>query len=80
MQLVVLTRPVTPSSFELCQAIGKRDGRIQQRVEVVGVVRVLPEVVGVDQQKPADRLLQAGIELIPVARAACGTPTEPNTF
>ena len=38
-----------------------------QRAEVVRAVRVLPEVVGVNQQVPADRLLKAGIELIPVA-------------
>ena len=35
---MVLTRPVTPSSLELCQAIGKRDRRVEEHAEVVRVV------------------------------------------
>src|ERR1017187_2036526 len=42
-------------------------GRGAQGAEVVRTVRVLPEVVCVNQQVPADRLLKASIELIPVA-------------
>src|SRR5882724_7793997 len=45
----------------------ERDRRVQQRTEIVSVMRVLPEVVGVDQQEPADSLLKAGVELIAVS-------------
>ena len=45
----------------------KRQGGVQQRAEVVRAVGVLPEVIGVEQQIPADGLLQAGVELVAVA-------------
>jgi len=57
----------------------ERDRRIQQRAEIVSVMRVLPEVVGIDQQGTCDRLLKAGIELIAVSGAS-GAAVAPNTF
>src|SRR4029077_1640966 len=39
-------------------------GGVEKHTEVVGVVRVLPEVVGIDQQEFSDGLLKAGIELV----------------
>src|SRR5438270_7448978 len=42
----------------------KCDGRVEKNAVVICVVRVLPVVVRVDQQVPAERLLKAGVELI----------------
>ena len=47
----------------------KCDRRITQHAEVVGAVRVLPDVFAVDHQKLSDGLLQAGMEFI--AKAGC---------
>jgi hypothetical protein len=69
---------------------GERDGRIQQRAEIVRVVRILPEIVQVDQQPFANALFQAGVELVavaggdgdgsrsgkPVPRAWCGSGSD----
>jgi hypothetical protein len=43
---------------------GERDRRVEQRAEVVGVMRVFPEIVGVNQQDFADGLLESGVELV----------------
>src|SRR5579863_530370 len=40
------------------------DGRIQQRAEVVCIMRVLPEIVGIDQYESSNGLLKARVELI----------------
>src|SRR5262249_48595425 len=45
----------------------KRNRRIEQDVEVVRIARMLPEVVGVNQNVFSDRLLKACIELMPSA-------------
>ena len=55
------------------------DGGVQQRAEVVGAMRELPEIVGVDQQVSADGLLEAGVELVAAARARMGA-IAPKTF
>src|SRR3954447_14626946 len=46
----------------------KGNGGVQQRAEVEGIVRILPKIVGVDQQELSKRLLKTGIELVPEAR------------
>ena len=32
---------------------GERERGVQQRTEIVGIVRILPEIVGIDQQVPS---------------------------
>ena len=59
---------------------GERDGGVEQRAEVVGVVRVFPEVIRVDQQELAERLLETGVELVADSRLRWAAPTDPNTF
>src|SRR5579863_2118337 len=45
----------------------KSDGSVKQHVEIVGVVRVLPEVVRVDDEPLAHALLESGVEVVSVA-------------
>ena len=47
---------------------GERDIGVQQRAEVESVVRVLPEIIGVDQDELADGLLKTGVELVAETR------------
>ena len=47
---------------------GKRDRRTEEIVEIEGVMRVLPEVVGVDEKMFSNRLLKAPVELVTKAR------------
>ena len=77
---MVLTRPVTPSSLELCQEIGNVIGVLNSDAEVVGVVREFPEVIGVDDKPSADALLQAGIELVAAVPAGWASRLAPKTF
>ena len=44
------------------------DGCVEQNVEVVGVVRVFPEVIAVEQQVRSELLLKSGVELVAEAR------------
>ena len=54
--------------FRIVPCDRERDGGVQKRTEVVRVVRVLPEIVRVNQQKFSNRLLKAGIELVAKSR------------
>ena len=54
-----LTRPANPGILELCHSIGKVIGVAPENAEVVGVVRVLPDVLTREDQIPPERLLQA---------------------
>ena len=47
----------------------KGDRRVAQHAEVVGLVRVLPDVFAVHHQVPSEGLLETGVELIAPARA-----------
>ena len=47
----------------------KRNGRVEKSVEVVRVMRVLPEVIGIYHNGLADLLLKTGIELITISWA-----------
>jgi hypothetical protein len=46
----------------------ERDGSATHDAEIEGVVSVFPDVLGVDDQVSAERLLKAGVELVAVAR------------
>src|SRR6185369_15237322 len=50
--------------FRLVPGNREGDGGVQQGAEIVAVVGVLPEVIGVQQQIAAEGLLQAGVELV----------------
>ena len=52
--------------FELCQEIGKKIG-VTEDTEVVSAVRVLPEVLGIDDKILAEGLLEPGVEFIAIA-------------
>ncbi len=45
----------------------ERNRRIEQQVEIVSVVGILPEIVAVEEEVLSDPLLQSGIELIALA-------------
>jgi hypothetical protein len=60
----VLTRPVMPSGFEFVPGDREGDRGIQRCAEVIGVVRLLPKVMVVDEQPAANTPLEAGIELV----------------
>src|SRR2546428_178824 len=45
----------------------KRNGGVQENAKVISVIRELPEVVSVQQQVAAERLLEAHVVLIPAA-------------
>src|ERR1700682_1071026 len=45
----------------------KRNGSVQENAKVISVIRELPEVVSVQQQVAAERLLETRVELIPAA-------------
>src|SRR5215471_20357848 len=56
---------------------GEEDRFVQQFAEVVSVVSVLPKVIPVDHQVFAERLLEAAMKLIALARRNwSGRPTE----
>src|SRR5438045_5484897 len=42
----------------------KHDGGVEKNTIVIGAIRVLPVIVRVEQQIPADSLLKADVELI----------------
>ena len=65
--LVVLTRAGHAVQFRVVPGDRERDRRVEEDVEVIGVVRVLPEIVGIHNQPALDSLLESGIELIPEA-------------
>ena len=44
--------------------MGKVIGVCAEHAEIVGAVRVLPDVFGVDHQISSERLLQAGVEFV----------------
>jgi len=69
MVIGMLTRTEGPSIFELFHAIGKKIGVLPNALEVIGVVRVLPQVVGVHHDVFSKGLLKTGIELVALARA-----------
>src|SRR6202161_601953 len=51
-------------NFGVVPVDGKRDRRVAEHAEVVGVVRVLPDVLAVDDEMLAERLLQAGVKFV----------------
>ncbi len=53
-----LTRPANPGILELCHSIGKVMGVVAQHAEVVGVVRVLPDVLAGEHKVFPECLLQ----------------------
>jgi len=55
---VVLTRPVTPVKLRVVPRNRECNRGVQERAEVVGIVRVFPEVVGIDEQEFAHGLLE----------------------
>ena len=48
---------------------GEYDGGIQQRAEIKGIIRELPEVIGIHAHEFSGRLLQTGVELVAHAGA-----------
>src|SRR5579872_4404093 len=63
-------------AYASCQAVQlgvvpgnrERDGSIKQHIEIVAVLRELPEVFAIEHQPVTQLLLQAGVELVPFAR------------
>src|ERR1039458_3920785 len=47
---------------------GERDGRVAQHAEVEAVVGVLPDIFAAQNEVPANRLLQPGVELVAESR------------
>src|SRR5579872_1835051 len=54
--------------FRIVPGDRERDGGVQERTEVVCVMRVLPKIIRVNQQNFSNRLLKAGIELVTKSR------------
>src|SRR5258708_24856585 len=50
---------------------GEEDRRVAERGEIIGGVRVLPQVVGGHHHVLSKSLLKASIELVALARANC---------
>ena len=63
----MLARKANPGNLRVVPLDGKGDRRVAQHAEVVGVVRVLPDVFAVDDQVSAEGLLQAGMEFVAIA-------------
>src|SRR5258706_12012361 len=53
-----------PVQFRIVPGDRETDCRVQKCAEVVRIVRVFPEVVGVDQYVSPNGLLKSGVELI----------------
>ena len=58
-----------PVNFRVFPGNREEDGRVAKGAEVVAIVRVLPQIVGIDNQESSKGLLKPGIELIALARA-----------
>src|SRR5260370_42622870 len=53
-----------PVQFRIVPLNRERYSRIEKNVVVERPVSVLPKIIGIDQQKFSDRLLQTAIELV----------------
>src|SRR5437660_10601298 len=60
---------VEPADLRVVPPDRKEDGRIQQVAEVISVVRVLPEVVPIDDEVSSERLLESCMESVTLSGA-----------
>ena len=64
---VVLTRKEMPSSLDFGQVIGNATGVLKRTPKSIRVIRVFPEVVGIEQDVSAQGLLDTDVVLVSVA-------------
>src|SRR5260370_41250761 len=58
-----------PVNLRIFPSDREEDGRVAERAEVIRVVCVLPQVVGIDDHELSKGLLEAGVELVALAGA-----------
>ena len=64
----MVPRTAKPGIFELDPLDGKSDRRVAQHAEVVGLVRVFPDVLAIQHEVFSEGLLETGVEFIAPAR------------
>src|SRR5260370_22683804 len=58
-----------PVNLRIFPSDREEDGRVAERAEVIRVVRIFPQIIGVHHRILSKRLLEAGIKLVSLAGA-----------